>query len=133
MIDRPQPVREHSDPDRGQLLVQASPVLRTWSCAKGIPVQQGCQVEAAATHDQREPASSLDLGMQAPGLGGPRRDAEWLPRLHQVDEVVRESGPCRRIGLGGTDIHAAVDLARVRHQDLDRVAPRQRQRQLCLA
>ena len=45
-------------------------------------------------------------------------DGELLLRLGQVDEVVADPTSCRRIRLGGADVHAPVDLHRVHRHDV---------------
>ncbi len=51
-----------------------------------------------------------------------------VDRIEDVDQVVRDARARRRVGLGGADVHAAIDLRRIDADDLAGEALGERQR-----
>ena len=82
-------------------------------------VTDGAKVEPGAPDEQSESAAlgdAFERGQRrSPVLGG----AEGLVGVDQVEAVMRDRRSLGRRGLGGPDVHPAVDLARVGADDLD--------------
>ena len=95
-----------------------------------MTVDEGSDVEAGPAHEHRHATAIADLRDQSPGPVDPSGDAERLVRVGEVDQVVRNRSSGVGIRLCRADVHAAVDLARVGHEDLDRPAPREGKREI---
>jgi hypothetical protein len=83
-------------------------------------VAQRLEVQHGAAHQQRQAATTTDLGGQSGGIGRETRCGVDLRRLDEIDQVVRYGGPFSGTGFGRADVHAAVDEGRVDADDLDR-------------
>ncbi len=83
-------------------------------------VEQRLEVQHGAAHQQRQRAARADLGHQPGGVLHKLGRAVGLQRVADVDEVVRHGGKLVGRGLGGADVHAAVDQGRIDADDLDR-------------
>jgi hypothetical protein len=77
------------------------------------------QVEPRATDEQRGSASRSDGSQRFVRMGREVGRREGLVRIDQVQPVVSDAAACVRRDLGRTDVHAAVDLARIGADDLD--------------
>ncbi len=85
-----------------------------------------------AADQQREFSGGLDRVDSAVGFALVFGGGEGLVRRDDVDQVVRGGGALGGTGLGGADVHVAVDLAAVRADDLavERVCQLDRQGRL---
>ena len=84
------------------------------------PFEQRFVVQHRAAHEQRQLAACADLGDEALRVKHEARGRVGLGWVDDVDEVVRRAGQLVGAGLGGADVHAAVDERRVDAHDLDR-------------
>jgi hypothetical protein len=76
-------------------------------------VEDGAHVAARAADQERHDACGaqpVDLGAGHPRVLGHRRRLAHVP---EVEQVVRHAVPLAGVGLGGADVHAAVQLHRV--------------------
>ena len=75
--------------------------------------EQRLQVEIRSSHDDWHPPTTDDV-LLAPGRRlEPVLHREGVRGVHDIDQVVRYVSQFRRIGLGGSDVHATIDLHRV--------------------
>ena len=98
-----------------------------------MPIEQRGDVQPGTADDHRQPAPIRDRRDQRARALDPLGNGERLVGIGQIEQVVRDRCTGRGIGLGGTDVHAAVDLPGVGHQDLDRQALGEGQSQVRLA
>src|SRR5207247_10855888 len=76
-------------------------------------VRQRADVQASSTHDDRPASSGAGLGDPSRGVARESSCAVTLSRRYQIESAVRNARSRRAIGLRGTDIEAAIDLAGV--------------------
>ncbi|MCY1515204.1 hypothetical protein D9M68_497800 [compost metagenome] len=86
-------------------------------------VEQRLEVQHGAAHEQRQRAARADGVDEPRGVGDEGGGAVAVARIEDVDQVVRHRGLLGGGGLGGADVHAAVDQRRVDADDLDRLQP----------
>ena len=65
-------------------------------------------------------AASVDFRDQAQRIGAETSRGIRLRGIHDVDQVVGHALACGRVGLGGADVHAAIDLRRIDAHDFHR-------------
>jgi hypothetical protein len=82
------------------------------------PFEEGTDVEAGTTAEDREPSPREDLERSGPGETGELPGAERIGRLLDVDEVVRHTPPFLDGGLGGSGVDASVGGEGVGGNDL---------------
>ena len=90
------------------------------------PAQQRADVEPGAADDDRQTAAALDRANRERGVVVEARGLIPIVGVHDVDQMMGDSPPLLERRLAGGDVHAAVDLAGVRADDLDPHAPGQR-------
>ncbi len=96
-------------------------------------LSQGLGVKHRASGDNREGAARRDV------VDEPQRIRPKVCRritfvdVANVDQMMRTNGEFLAAGLGGSNVHAAVDESRVHRNDLHRMPPRERERQSRLA
>ncbi len=81
-------------------------------------VEQGAEIEAGATDDEGEAAAGGDAVDGFAGVAGPIASGEGLVGIDEVEAVVGDAGAVFAGGLGGADLHAAVDADGVAGEDL---------------
>ena len=81
-------------------------------------VDDGTEVQAGATHEQRPVPPLLDRRHRRAGVALEARHVVVVARVDQVDQVVRHLGPLADRRLGRADVHASVHLHRVDADDL---------------
>ena len=71
----------------------------------------GAHVQPGAADQQRDDPGSRAAGRSRPAPGrGTRRRRPACADVPQVEQVVRHAAPLGEVGLGGADVHAAVEL-----------------------
>ena len=115
---------------RGELGMQRGPALgggaRVDTRAHGgVGLRQRAQalgqrleIEHRAAGDDRHTAARAYRRDRRLGIAAKARGGVRLRRVDDVDQVVRNAGACRRVGLRGPDVHSAVDLRGVDADDL---------------
>ena len=78
---------------------------------------EGAEVEAGSAGDDGEAAAGGDLARGRRGQPAVVAGGEGLIGVGNVDEVVRQAGAFVRGGLGGAEVHAAIDGDRVATDD----------------
>ena len=81
---------------------------------------QGLEVQHRAADQQGQVSALRDLVDEPPRVGHEARRGIGLRRIEDVDQVVRHLGALGSAGLGGADVHAAVDEGRIDADDLHR-------------
>ena len=89
------------------------------------PREQGVDVQPGPAHEHGRFARGEQPVADRPGLLHIAGDGVVLPGLADVEHVVRDKGALFGRGLGGADVHAAVDLHGVGRDDLAAVTLRQ--------
>src|SRR5689334_1165767 len=82
-------------------------------------VDDGLHVEAGSADEERTAAARLDVRDRGARRSLGAGDRPVLPRIGDVDEMVRHRGALLGRRLRGTDVHAPVHLHRVDRDDLD--------------
>ena len=84
--------------------------------------EHGPQPEPGPAREDPDPAAAAEGRQRVQGVGAEVGHGERLVRLHEIEPVVDDAPTLGRRGLRGPDIEAAVDLSRVRRDDLGRDA-----------
>ena len=96
-------------------------------------IQQRAQIQAGAATYDRQAAALRDAGDGFAGQAAVVARGAGLVRIGDVDEVVRHALALVQRGLGGADLHAAIDGDGVATDDLAGELLCQRQRECGLA
>ncbi len=72
-------------------------------------VEERAEIEAGAADDERKTAAGGDAVDSFASMPGPVAGGEGLVGVDEVEAVVGDEGAIFRGGLGGADLHAAVD------------------------
>ena len=83
-------------------------------------VHQRLEIQHGAADEQRQRAARANLGNQKGGVLHEGGGAVGLPGLADVNEMVRHRGALSGRGLGGANVHAAVDQRRIDADDFHR-------------
>ena len=83
-------------------------------------LQERAHVEPRAADDHRQRSAGPDLRDGGEGFAAEPRGVIALVRIHDIDQPMAEGGLLLPGRLAGADIHAAIDLARVGVDRLDR-------------
>ena len=75
----------------------------------GEAFEERSEIEASSSRDDREAASSRDLAEGLTGAAGVVAGGAGFVRRVEVDAVVRDTCALGEGGLGGADLHAAID------------------------
>ena len=70
---------------------------------------QGAQVEAGSAGDDGQFAAAGNIAQGGAGLAAVFAGGEGLIGIGDVDEVMRNAGALFGAGLGGAEVHAAID------------------------
>ena len=81
-------------------------------------VKEGLEVQGSAADEKSDLAACLDVLHDASSLVEPPGDAGRLPRVEDVEQVVRHPGALGGARLGRADVHAAVERHGVHADDL---------------
>jgi hypothetical protein len=92
------------------------------------PIERRADVETGAAHQERDPPACADRSDRGGGVIGKARGVVRLVGRRDVEQVVWHLRALGGARLGRSDVHAAVDLHRVRIHDLAVKAQRQRDR-----
>ena len=95
--------------------------------------EQRLEVQHRAADQQGQLAAGVDLGDQRSGIGREFGRAVGPHRIADVDQVVRHAAPLLAAGLGGADVHAAIDQRRIDTDDFGPVLESDRDRRRALA
>ena len=128
-----------------QLCVQRGPAVLRGARLDGLPdsrirprqlVQPGREGAVVEHRTADELVNFSPAKLVLDGADGTRAELAGgiaLVRIHQVEEVMRHPRALGRAGLGGADVHAAVDLRRVDRDYLERILLGELQREARLA
>jgi len=92
------------------------------------PAEQGADVQPGAAHDDRQPAARADRGDHDQRLGAEPGGVVAIVRVDHVDQMMHRRPSLLGRRLAGRRVHAAVDLARVGADHLQRQAVGERHR-----
>ena len=82
------------------------------------PVDHGPHVKARSAHEHRHRAPVADVVDHSPSPGLDLGHRKLLGRIHQIEQVVGHLSLLRRGRRGRADVHAPIDLHRVKRHDL---------------
>ena len=86
-----------------------------WVAAREAEIiEEGAHIEPGPTHDDRGHAPGPQRPEDRAAVVLVLRDADLLGDIEDVQEVVRDPLALAQGELGGADVHAAIDLERVR-------------------
>ena len=95
-VDRGEPRVERGAPEARRLLLEARAQRRVAPRRGDDAVEQRAQVEAGAAGDDGQPPARRDVGDGGVGERDEARRVHPLPRLDDVEEVVRDRGALLR-------------------------------------
>ena len=102
------------------LLLQLAADFRIGGGQAVEAVDEGVVVHHGAAHNQRQAATRADFAAQAQAVSQKIGHAVALRRVDDVDEMVWYGGAFGRSGLGGADVHAAVNQRGIEADDFQR-------------
>src|SRR6266540_1271461 len=122
---------EGLSPEQGRLSLQKRS-CRPHRSREFQPIDDRSVVQAAAPDEQGARTSRLDVSHRLPCYMLYAGHRERLHRIHQIDEVMRNSLALLLSGLGRPDLHLAIDKHRIDAHDLRPERLRDRDRRLGL-
>src|SRR6266542_4673544 len=108
---------EGLSPEQGRLSLQKRS-CRHHRSREFQPIDDRSVVQAAAPDEQGARTSRLDVSHRLPSQMLYAGHRERLHRIHQIDEVMRNSLALLLSGLGRPDLHLAIDKHRIDAHDL---------------
>ncbi len=90
------------------------------------------EVEAGSAGDDGELSAAGDFAEGGAGAAAVFAGSKWLVGIGDIDEVMRDAGALCESGLGGADIHAAIDGDGIATHNLavEALGKRERERRL---
>ena len=85
---------------------------------RGAAGQQQFDIQPRAARKDGQPAAGAYVPRGCGGADGEVGRGKGRVDVEDVDEMVRDARPLGRRGLGGADVHPAVDLHRVARENL---------------